>query len=223
MGLPRGIQQEPRVDGGPGCLETADVAEPQIEVSDGQSGGQLRTRRGVRAQGCRLAMVVFLPPPPGLAYVALCQAPRGASLLPPGWGAGSRGEGVAVAASRLRHRALNWDPLSSSPGGFQLSLPLCGRGAGDSRRGTRLRKHLNGVGLFSPSILLSEFQSPLQAPCLPSPAPCPSPSSTETLLTEGCRASGHPLRVQVRLKRLPCQSAMPACLLLREACSQIGS
>lgn len=38
--------------------------------------------------------------------------------------------GVLVAVSRLRHQALNWDLLSSSPGGFQLSLPLYGRGQG---------------------------------------------------------------------------------------------
>lgn len=58
-------------------------------------------------------------------WAKLPVAPASCSL---GGGAGSRGEGVLVAVSRLRHQALNWDLLSSSPGGFQLSLPLRGRG-----------------------------------------------------------------------------------------------
>lgn len=92
--------------------------------------------------------------------MALCQAPSGASLLQPGWGAGSRREGVLVAISRLKHQGSpfffpGWVPA--------VPATLC-EGAGDSRRGASLWKYSNGVSLFSPSIILLEFQSVLQAP-----------------------------------------------------------
>lgn len=114
-----------------------------------------------------MALLIFCPL--HQAYVALCQAPPGASLLQPGWGVRSRGEGVLVAASRLRY----WD-------GIPFLLPLEGsscpchslwEGSGDLGRGTSLWKYLNGVSLSSTSIPLFEFQPPFQAPCLPTPPP----------------------------------------------------
>lgn len=138
----------------------------------GRVAGRWRHAQGSRHKvgrwPCRSA------PPPGLAYVAPSQAPSGAGLLQPGWGAGHGGEGVSVAASGLRHQALNWDPLSSSPGGFQLSLPLCGRGQGILEGERAFGNIRNGVSLFSPSILLTEFQSPSRLPASPDPSFVPA-------------------------------------------------
>lgn len=117
--------------------------------------------------------------------MALCQALRGASLLQPGWGAGSRGEGMLVAAPRLRHQALNGDPLSSFPCGSQLSLSLFAGGSRGFWKGNEPWKYPDEVSLSSTSIPCLNSNSHPRLPASPDQplAPTLHPHSNLTTTT----------------------------------------
>lgn len=160
------------------------MSESQTEVSGpeespwtGRAVGSWGWAEGSRPGRPRMRLRTAVWPcwssAPSTRSVLCGSAPGSQQHQPPAaWvGGWEQREGMLVETPKLKHQALNWDPLSFSPCRFHLSLPLfaeCGRG---SWKGNAF----GNTQMGSTSIPLSEFRSPPQVPCLPRPAPCPHP------------------------------------------------
>lgn len=156
---------------------------------DRQHGGQLGIGRGVWPgppgwdSELYCGHAGLLPPPPGQACVALCQAPSGASLLQPGWGLDAGGVGGAGGGTKVKTPGSE----PGSPFFFPLWVPavpatLCRRGAGDSGREMNLWKYPNGIFPVPTPGSQSPHTSPLSRP---SSLPHPQPNGGRLGLTWG--------------------------------------